>query len=131
MAYVDNSAQDDASASRRRAIDRKPDMREMAGPGDPARLDGVLDGLPVEDRKAVFDEIGKEQARILGARLVAQMLDQTDLSSREIAATFGFDHAALSRMANGRAASGPTLWKLFALAEALGYDLELKLTPRT
>lgn len=111
---------------------RKPaqDLRDLAQPGDAARMDALFDAIPVEDRKAFFDEIGKDQARILGSRIVAQMLDETELSSREIDAEFGFDHAALSKMANGKAPSGPTLWKLFALAEALGYDLSLSLTKR-
>ena len=87
-----------------------------------------LAALPASERKAIFDEVGKDLANVLGADLVAEMLSDTRLSQRAIDAETGYNHSALSRMARGETKSGPTLWKLFALAEALGFKLELKLS---
>ena len=69
--------------------------------------------------------MGEALARPLGADVLAQMLNGSELSMREIGAQSGFDHTALSRIARGDSKTGPTLWKVFALAEALGYRIEL------
>ena len=79
-----------------------------------------------EDRQEDVSEVGRELARVLGARLAAQMLNETDMSLRDIEAKFGFTAASLSKMANGKTETGPTLWKLFALAVALGFTLDLR-----
>ncbi|MCR9123246.1 MAG: helix-turn-helix domain-containing protein [Phyllobacteriaceae bacterium] len=100
-------------------------------PGDETQLDAMFEAMSPDDRKAMFDGIGKDLARIAGAEALASMLRESGLSGREIDARFGYDHAALSRTANGKSASGPTLWRLYALAEALGFDIELKVTART
>ncbi len=97
---------------------------------DPAAFDAIDAELTSDERRADVNEVGKDLARILGAKLVAEMLEASPLSLREIHERYGFDHAALSRMANGNSRTGPTLWKLYALAEALGFAIHLKLVKR-
>lgn len=94
-------------------------------PLDEAAFDAAFDALDPAERHAVFRDVGEELARTLGAQVIAQMLNGSELSRREIAAQSGFDHTALSRIARGESKTGPTLWKVFALAEALGYRIEL------
>lgn len=90
-----------------------------------AAFDAAFDALDPAEKHAVFRNVGEELARTLGAEVIAQMLNGSDLSMREIGAQSGFDHTALSRIARGQSKTGPTLWKVFALAEALGYRIEL------
>lgn len=111
----------------RGAADRPAPPAEQEAP-DLSALRDWLDSRQPEDRQADVSEVGKELARVFGARLAAQMLKETPLSLREIQQRFGFDPAALSRMANGKTETGPTLWKLFALAEALGFDIHMSLS---
>lgn len=85
--------------------------------------------LPEERGKDV-GELGKALARVRGAELAAQMLDDSDLSLREIHERFDFQPASLSNLRNGNSETGPTLWRLFALAEALGFSLELTAVKR-
>lgn len=92
---------------------------------DEAAFDAAFDALDPAEKHAVFRDVGEELARTLGAQVIAQMLNGSDLSMREIGAQSGFDHTALSRIARGASKTGPTLWKVFALAEALGYRIEL------
>ncbi|GFE48476.1 hypothetical protein So717_02290 [Roseobacter cerasinus] len=94
-------------------------------PLDDAAFEAAFDALDPAERHAVFRDVGEELARTLGAQVIAQMLNGSGLSRREIAAQSGFDHTALSRIARGESKTGPTLWKVFALAEALGYRIEL------
>lgn len=92
---------------------------------DDAAFDAAFEALDPAEKHAVFRNVGEELARTLGAEVIGQMLNGSDLSMREIAAQSGFDHTALSRIARGSSKTGPTLWKVFALAEALGYRIEL------
>ncbi|WP_298971994.1 helix-turn-helix transcriptional regulator [uncultured Roseobacter sp.] len=92
---------------------------------DETAFDAAFDGLDPAEKHAVFRNVGEELARTLGAQVIAQMLNGSELSMREIGAQSGFDHTALSRIARGSSKTGPTLWKVFALAEALGYRIEL------
>ncbi|WP_299679405.1 helix-turn-helix domain-containing protein [uncultured Roseobacter sp.] len=92
---------------------------------DDAAFEAAFDALEPAERHAVFRDVGEELARTLGAQVIAQMLNGSDMSLREIGAQSGFDHTALSRIARGDSKTGPTLWKVFALAEALGYRIEL------
>ncbi|OWU85147.1 hypothetical protein ATO6_08890 [Oceanicola sp. 22II-s10i] len=108
-----------------------PDAARLMKSGDAAGMDAAFEAMSPEARKEVFDGIGKDVARVLGAEALGHMLRDSGMSGREIDARFGYDHAALSRTANGKSVSGPTLWRLFALAEALGFDIELKVTKRT
>ncbi|MDW3222696.1 MAG: hypothetical protein R8G34_07355 [Paracoccaceae bacterium] len=85
----------------------------------------TFEALSPGEKNAIFRDVGEELARTLGAQVIAQMLKETPLSGREIGARLGFDHTALSRIARGESKTGPTLWKLYALAEALGYRIEL------
>ncbi|MEM9636565.1 MAG: helix-turn-helix transcriptional regulator [Pseudomonadota bacterium] len=92
---------------------------------DETAFDAAFDALDPAEKHAVFRSVGEELARTLGADVIAQMLNGSELSMREIGAQSGFDHTALSRIARGDSKTGPTLWKVFALAEALGYRIEL------
>lgn len=89
----------------------------------PAALASWEAGRTASDRLEDVQEVGKSLARVRGAELAAQMLAGTDLTLRDIQEQFGFQPASLSNMANGKTETGPTLWKLFALAEALGFEL--------
>ncbi|WP_187430896.1 hypothetical protein ROLI_009490 [Roseobacter fucihabitans] len=118
------------SKSGKRAATRKPvrTSKSAAKPLavlDEARHEAAFEALSPVEKNAVFRDVGEELARTLGAQVVAQMLNGTPMSGREIGAQLGFDHSALSRIARGESKTGPTLWKVFALAEALGYRIEL------
>lgn len=116
--------------SPKRAASRRAVRTSNATPPPLATLDEVafdaaFDGLAPAEKHAIFRDVGEELARTLGAEVIAQMLNGSELSMREIGAQSGFDHTALSRVARGSSKTGPTLWKVFALAEALGYRIEL------
>lgn len=116
--------------SARRTATRKPVRTSKTSDTTFAALDETaheqaFDALSPSEKNAMFRDVGEELARTLGAQVIAQMLNDTALSGREIGAKLGFDHSALSRIARGDSKTGPTLWKLFALAEALGYRIEL------
>jgi hypothetical protein len=87
--------------------------------------------LPAAERKSVLDQAGKEAARIMASGVLAEMLAGCGKSQRELDEDFGFDHTALSKAARGVGSqSGPQLWKLIALAEALGYEITLTARPK-
>lgn len=132
MTYEGATAGDVAPTAKARTggVPDKDAPGSLLAPGDEARLDEMLELMSPDDRKAMFDGLGKDLARVAGARALESMLRDSGLSGREIDARFGYDHAALSRTANGKSVSGPTLWRLYALAEALGFDLELRITAR-
>lgn len=114
----------------------RPRKDQPRPPGDftatsTAALDAALYQKSPAERHALYTEMGKELARILAGRAVAQMIAGSGMSARAIGAEHGFNHESLSRQANGQSKTGPTLYTLFALAEALGYDLDLTLTKRT
>ncbi|MEP2639642.1 hypothetical protein [Roseobacter sp.] len=118
------------AAKPRRTATRKAARTETSAPRsvaalDEAGFDAAFEALDPAEKHAVFRAAGEELARTLGADVIAQMLNGSDLSAREIGAQSGFDHTALSRVARGQSKTGPTLWKVFALAEALGYRIEL------
>jgi len=104
--------------------------KSLMAPATEEQFDAALNEMSPAERKAMFDGLGKDLARVAGAQALASMLQKSGLSGREIDTQFGYDHAALSRTANGKSVSGPTLWRLFALAEALGFDIKLKVTAR-
>jgi hypothetical protein len=98
---------------------------------DPSSLiEAWEDAQSPEARGADVVDLGKELARVYGAEVVGAMLAASGLSLREIQEKFGFEPASLSNMANGKTKTGPTLWKMYALAEALGYRLELTAVKR-
>lgn len=88
-------------------------------------LDNAFDAADAAQKQEILTQVGKDMARTVGANVVAQMLNATGLSGREIQKRYGFDHTALSRLARGESVSGPTLWKIFALASALGFTITL------
>ena len=127
MAQVQTTTNASSQTRKRPNVATLPDIADM-GRVSGLNLSDRLAQMSADDRKAVFDTTGKELAKLLGSDLVAQMLSETKLSQRAIDEETGYNHSALSRMARGEAKSGPTLWKLFALADALGFKLELKLS---
>jgi transcriptional regulator with XRE-family HTH domain len=49
---------------------------------------------------------------------------------REVARRSGFDVSLLSNIAKGKRVSGPELWTLVALADAMDLDLDLSFSRR-
>jgi hypothetical protein len=89
-----------------------------------------LQELSAADRKELLSLTGKERASSLGARVLLGMLAETGKTMRQVARESGFDVSVLSNIANGRRASGPDLWTLAALAEAMDLDLQLHFSKR-
>lgn len=112
-------------AAARKAVRTAKTSDAILAPLDEEAHQDAFDALSPGEKNAVFRDVGEELARTLGAQVVAQMLNDTPHSGREIGAKLGFDHTALSRIARGESKTGPTLWKVYALAEALGYRIEL------
>ena len=81
-------------------------------------------------RKEVLTLTGKDLASSLGAHILLRMLAETGKSMRQVADESGFDVSLLSRIANGKRTSGPELWTLVALAEAMDLDLTLDFAKR-
>lgn len=81
-------------------------------------------------RKDVLTFVGKEIASNLGSRTLLAMLADRGLSMREVARRSGFDVSLLSNIAKGKRMSGPELWTLVALAEAMDFDLDVSFTKR-
>lgn len=85
----------------------------------------ALDALPVEDRKTALTLAGRQIARTTAAQIVNELLTRSGLSLREVQARSGFEPAMISRIATQSNKRGPDLWTLHALAEALGYRLDI------
>lgn len=98
---------------------------ELPTPSSGSRLDDAYEAMPASEKKDILEQVGKDLAKTVGASVIAQMLHSSGLSGREIQKQYGFDHTALSRIARGESVSGPTLWKIFALAAALGFTINL------
>lgn len=104
------------------------ELAELAEQADQLRaLLAPMEGGDPAARRDAWTRIGKELARLRGAELTAALIRDSGCRLTEISARTGFDTATLSRMAHGSHEGGPTLWKLMALAEALGYRLDLTL----
>ncbi len=82
------------------------------------------------DRKEILTLASKEIASSLGSHVLLRMLAESGVSMREIARRSGFDVSVLSNIAKGRRTSGPELWTLIALADAMDLDLELSFSKR-
>jgi hypothetical protein len=89
-----------------------------------------LDGLDPKDRKDVLTMAGRQLATMIGSGALLEMLAHSGKSMRQVARESGFDVSVLSNIANGKRASGPELWTLMALAEAMDLDLHLDVRPR-
>lgn len=89
-----------------------------------------LGGLEAADRKEVLTLSGKAIASSLGSRLLLKILAESGKSMRELARETGFDVSVLSNIATGKRKSGPELWTLVALADAMGMDLQLDIIKR-
>ena len=86
---------------------------------------GSADDGAVANRKAALTTASKEIAAGLGAAILMEMLNDKGVSMRQVARESGFDVSVLSNIARGKHVSGPELWTLVALADAMGYDLDL------
>ena len=126
MAAPQRQTETDRTRGRGRARGWLDDLAE--GQDRPASA-AEFDALPVKARKRIHDGTGKEAARILGAEIAGRMIRESGLTYREIEERHGFEKSALWDMVHGKAPTGPTLWKLFALADALGYRLDFTLEP--
>lgn len=89
-----------------------------------------IEALGDKDRKEVLTLAGKEIASTIGSRVLRAMLAESGMSMREVARRSGFDVSLLSNIAKGKRTSGPELWTLVALAEAMGMDLDLHFSRR-
>lgn len=82
--------------------------------------------LPLDVRRAALEEGAQEAARLISSDVVRQALRQSGKTLRQIQSETGLDPAMISRIATGRHKSGPHVWSLMAIAQAL--DLDLKIT---
>lgn len=89
-----------------------------------------IEELSEKNRKDILTLAGKEIASNLGSRILLGMLAETRMSMREVARKSGFDVSLLSNIAKGKRTSGPELWTLIALAEAMNLDLDLSFSKR-
>ncbi len=100
------------------------------------RLRKMRDG---DDPKALRDTLtqqGRDMARTETARIVAQLVQASGLSLREIERRYGFAASQVSRWSKGEAGagapeSGAELASVKALAAALGFRVRLVLEPDT
>lgn len=118
-----------AKASERKTISRHEptaDKRQRSVPLDAPRAEEIDAG----SRKEILTLSGKEIASGLGSRILLAMLAETGLSMREVARRSGFDVSLLSNIAKGKRTSGPELWTLVALADAMDLDLDLSFSKR-
>lgn len=83
-----------------------------------------------QSRKEVLSLVGKELASSLGSRILLAMLAESKISMRELSRKSGFDVSLLSNIAKGKRVSGPELWTLVALAEAMDLDLKVSFSKR-
>lgn len=97
---------------------------EMPAPAD------YLEGRSAADKRQFFHQTGSEKARLFGGDLVSRMIRESGMSLSEIEGMTGFSKSSLSKLSNGVYDNGPSLWKVFALADALGYRLDFDLKPR-
>jgi hypothetical protein len=122
MAHTDTHPQ--ITTARTRATRGREALIDRLGKGGDTTAAAQFDALSAAERKAVLEDAGKEAARVMASSVMAEMLAGCDKSQRELDETFGFDHTALSKAARGVGSkTGPQLWKLIALAEALGYEI--------
>lgn len=88
------------------------------------------DDISQGNAKEILTLVGKELASNLGSRVLLAMLAESRMSMREVARRSGFDVSLLSNIAKGKRASGPELWTLIALADAMELDLDLTFSKR-
>ena len=94
-------------------------------PSNGAPTGNEVEADDVAERKEVLTLASKEIASGLGADILLDMLADKGVSMRQVARDSGFDVSVLSNIARGKHVSGPELWTLVALADAMGYDLDL------
>jgi hypothetical protein len=124
QSYGNTSGRKTKKPSPKEQIEALPVEQEA---GDLSVFEALHDAQNAAERNETVSDIGKELARVRGAQIVADMLSNSSLSLREIEEKYDFAAAALSKMANAKTLTGPTLWKVFALAEALGYVIDISL----
>lgn len=96
----------------------------------PATVASGVMAYNASDRKEMLSTVGKEIASSMGAYVLQKMLARSRKTMRQLARESGFDVSALSNIANGKRLSGPELWTLVALAEAMNFDLRLDFSER-
>lgn len=104
--------------------DRHPQARMLDGQEVEALLGAgrLPEGAAQSERRNAEAKI---TARREAGLLAAQMIAQSGLSLGEIERRHNIGKATLSRLVNGATEAGPSLWLLFSLASALGFELQL------
>lgn len=93
-----------------------------------ARLQAEVDAaLSAEDQAEVLADVAKEQARLLGMQVARSLLAQSGKTLAEVSALTGINASTLSRIATGQRDTGPTLWTLLAISQAVGIPLTVAL----
>lgn len=129
MSALDVHTNTPAKAVRKtRSAKSKPEKRrETSAEIEPQQMEQDLSS---SQRKKVLSLAGKELASSLGSILLQKMLAEYGKSMREVARETGFDVSLLSNIASGKRKSGPELWTLVALAEAMDLDIRLDFSRR-
>ncbi|MFY0618541.1 helix-turn-helix domain-containing protein [Shimia sp.] len=93
-----------------------------------ARLQAEVDAsLTTADKAEVLSDVAKEQARLLGMQVARSLLAQSGQTPAEVSALTGIKPETLSRIATGFHDTGPKLWTLLAISQAVGIPLTVAL----
>ena len=107
------------------------DMRERNGPQKSVQMPVPdLTNLSAQARRDVYAMAGKEIASSMGSRTLVAMMTDSGLSTQDLSDVSGFDVSFLDDIVSGKLPSGPELWMLVAMADAMGYDLQATFTTR-
>lgn len=91
----------------------------------------IYESMQPGERKALHDEVGRVLAKQVGAALIGQMIADRDLTLASIQKDYGFASKVLSQLVNARSKDGPNLATIYAIADALDFDVEIELVDRT
>jgi len=80
--------------------------------------------------REILKDAAKLDAGFLGSEVLARAMEERGVSLREVSRRTGIDTARLSELSRSRSKSGPHLWMLVAIADALELDLDIQLSPR-
>lgn len=93
--------------------------------------DHAYAAMPPAAKKEVHDHFGRVLAGQTAAGLMRRMLAERDLKQTEMKEQFGYAPKVLSQIINDRLNDGPLLSTLMSVADALDYDVEVKLIDRS